>query len=117
MSEKLVTVSVQNMAAGITRLTLGGRFEPMAVAELAAALDGLGAQETRILADLTGLAFMAPHGLRLFVRLARKLQESRGKLVFLAPQPMVEEVISLAGVDELIPLFHTETEALAALSN
>ncbi|WP_298283540.1 STAS domain-containing protein [Acidocella sp.] len=117
MSENLVTMSVQKMAAGVTRLTLGGRFEPMAVVELEAVLGTLGAEDTHILADLADLAVLAPHGLRLFVRLARKLQEHAGKLVFLAPQPLVEEVISLAGVDELIPLFHTEAEALAALSD
>ena len=39
----------------------------------------------------------------------------RGKVVLLAPQPQVEEVITVSGIDDLIPICRDEAEAIAAV--
>jgi anti-sigma B factor antagonist len=35
--------------------------------------------------------------------------------VLLAPRPEVREVITTTGIDDLIPIFHDEAEAIAAV--
>jgi anti-anti-sigma factor len=58
---------------------------------------------------------MASLGLRGIVMSAKSISSKRGKIVLLAPRPEVEEVITTTGIDELIPIFHNEQEAIAAV--
>jgi anti-anti-sigma factor len=106
-----VTVSIQNGQDGLTRLVLSGHIDAEA---LEPALGALGA-EGKIIANLAEVTFLSPQGLGLFVRLARKLGERAGRIVFLSPQPVVEEVITVSGVDGLIMIFHDEAAATASL--
>jgi anti-anti-sigma factor len=59
---------------------------------------------------------MASLGLRCLVQCAKAVQARHGKLVLLAPSPIVAEVIATSGIDELVPVYELHADALAAVS-
>jgi anti-sigma B factor antagonist len=58
---------------------------------------------------------MASMGLRSLVVCAKSIIGKRGRVVLLAPQPAVAEVLTVSGIDDLIPIHHDEAAAIAAV--
>jgi anti-anti-sigma factor len=58
---------------------------------------------------------MASLELRGIVVSAKSIFSKRGRIVLVTPQPQVEEVIMTTGIDGLIPIYHDEVEAIAAV--
>ena len=67
-----------------------------------------------IVIDMVGVDFIASIGIRHLVMAAKAVARGAGKLVLLDPNPMVTEVLVVAGLDQLLPIVRTESEALAA---
>jgi anti-sigma B factor antagonist len=65
--------------------------------------------------DLSGVSFVASMGIRLLIATARAAR-TRGSmfLMFGAPE-LVQAVLTDAAIDQIIPLFPTEAEALKSL--
>jgi anti-sigma B factor antagonist len=68
-----------------------------------------------VVVDLSAVEFMASLGLRSIVVSAKSIISKGGKMVLLAPQPAVEEVLTISGIDDLIPIYHDEAAANAAV--
>jgi anti-anti-sigma factor len=67
------------------------------------------------LVDLSEVTFIASLGIGMLVGAARALQKSGAKLVILAPQSLVLQVLEAAGIDGVIPIVHEESDALELL--
>lgn len=67
-----------------------------------------------IVVDLADVTFLASIGIRLLITSARGQANRGGKLVLAAPQPLVREVLEIAGIDQLIPIAD-DVEAAQAL--
>ena len=68
-------------------------------------LDGaLGDGASTLLIDLSRVDFIASVGLRLLIDVAKK---SRAFIGLIAPQPRVREVLEIARLDGLIPIFES----------
>ena len=65
---------------------------------------------------MMGVDFIASIGIRQLVLAAKTVARGAGKLVLLNPNPFVTEVLVTAGLDGLLPIVRSETEARAALS-
>lgn len=65
--------------------------------------------------DLSHVDFVASMGLRVLISLARALSRKDARLVLFAPQEGVREVFESVSLGDLIPIYDTEGEALAAL--
>lgn len=59
---------------------------------------------------------MASMGLRILIKCAKIMNSKKGQLALLAPNVMVEEIIQVSGVEEMISIFHSEAEAIAAVT-
>ena len=95
-------------------LAPGGRVDSASSAELEAALlRHLGAGESRLLVDCTGVEYISSAGLRVLLMLVKKLQASGGRLVLCAMPESVRLVFELAG---FLPLFEIEDSREAALA-
>lgn len=68
----------------------------------------------RAVVDLSDVSFIASMGLRMFISVARATGRNGGKLVLLAPQPMVNEVFVNAALGDIIPIVFA-AEAAATL--
>ena len=69
-------------------------------------------QRKPTIVDLSDLEYIASLGLRMFITATKSLNLHGLKLVLLRPQPQVEEVFRAAGFDQLMPIEHTEEQAL-----
>jgi len=67
--------------------------------------------------DLGGVDFIASIGIRHLVMAAKTVARGTGKLVLLAPNPMVTEILVIAGLDQLLPIVRSEGEARAAFGS
>lgn len=68
-----------------------------------------------VIVDLSQVAFIASYGMRILVSNAKSLAGRGGKMVLLKPAPMVKDVLSSAGIDQLIPIYDELEAAKAAL--
>jgi anti-sigma B factor antagonist len=108
-------IEVVELDIGVTKVVLTGRIDIAGAQAIDMPMNIIGGSRRAVVIDLAGVEFMASMGLRSVVMCARSVQSKRGKVVLLAPRPEVLEVIQVSGVDELIPVFASEAEALAAV--
>ena len=109
-------VEVVELDSGVTRVVLTGRIDIAGAQAIDMPMSVVGGSRRAVVIDLAGVEFMASMGLRSVVMCARSVQSKGGKVVLLAPRPEVLEVIQVSGIDELIPVFVNEAEALAAMT-
>ena len=65
--------------------------------------------------DISGLEFLSSMGIALLLRSARGLARQGGLLVLSRPTDMVREVLTIAGLDRVVPLVEDEKSALALI--
>lgn len=68
-----------------------------------------------LLVDLTALHYMGSSQVALVVRLYKVVKERRGKMVVVVHDPMVHEVLKLAGLDKLWTITNKLEDALSEL--
>lgn len=91
-----------------------GRIDTNTSGELEQALfRRLGAGETRLVIDLSGVEYISSAGLRVLLRAANTVREKGGRLVLCALGRSVREVFDLAG---LLPAFTIEDSRDLALA-
>lgn len=67
------------------------------------------------LVDLSGVTFMASMGIRLLIATARAARARGSMFLMFGAQDLVRAVLTDAAIDQIIPLFATEAEALKSL--
>jgi anti-anti-sigma factor len=91
-----------------------GRIDTNTSGELERMLFGhLGAGETRVLVDLSGVEYISSAGLRVLLKAAKTVREKGGRLVLCSLGQSVREVFDLAG---LRPIFAIEDSRDLALA-
>ena len=70
-----------------------------------------------VIVDLSQVPFVASYGMRILVSNAKSLAGRGGKMVLFKPTPMVKNVLSSAGIDQLIPIYDDLEAAKADLQN
>jgi anti-anti-sigma factor len=68
----------------------------------------------RLVLDLAGVDYISSAGLRSLLVVAKKVQAANGCLVLCGLTPMVLNVMSISGFQQLLKIFVTEEEAVAA---
>jgi anti-anti-sigma factor len=69
--------------------------------------------ETRLVLDLSQLAYISSAGLRSILAAAKQLKAKGGDLAFCGLAGLVAEVFAVSGFAKLLPVFATREEALA----
>ncbi len=67
--------------------------------------------------DMSGVGFLASMGIRLLISSARGLKAKGSRMVLFGAQEMVAEILSQAGVDQIIDVAGTEAEAIELLAS
>jgi anti-anti-sigma factor len=62
--------------------------------------------------EMSQVDFLSSLGIRMLMSSARSLDQVGVKMALLNPQPQVERALTLAGVPSVIPIVHSEQEAL-----
>lgn len=108
-------ISILDLDDNVTKVVLSGRIDIAGARELEMPLAVIAGSRRAVVIDLSSVDFMASLGLRGIVVSAKAIFRKSGKIVLLFPQPQVEEVIVITGIDQLIPIFHDEAAAIAAV--
>lgn len=102
----------------LTRLALSGRLDTEGAGAIETTFNALTvARGKPALVDISGVTFLASMGIRVLVTAAKALHRHRLKLVLVAPQPLVADVIRTAAIDTLVDVAEDEPHALALLAD
>jgi anti-anti-sigma factor len=115
-AELVMAITVQDLADGVTHVTISGRIDIAGAAEIDMPMSVVGGSRRSVIIDLSGVVFIASLGLRSIVLSGKSILSKKGKVALFAPQPAVEEVITTSGIDELISIYHDMEAAIAAVS-
>lgn len=107
-------LDVTELADGVTCVRLSDRIDYAAAQKIEAPMRAVAEASAGLVIDLSLVSFMASMGLRTLISCAKVMNSKGGKAVLLAPQAVVARVITVSGVDKIVPVFTTETEAWAA---
>jgi len=108
-------ISIEDLDGNVTKVVISGRLDIVGAREVEMPLAVVAGSRRAVVIDLSAVEFMASLGLRGIVISAKSIYSKRGKVVLLAPRPAVEEVITTTGIHGLIPIFHDEALAIAAV--
>jgi anti-anti-sigma factor len=111
----VMPISVLHLDGNVTKVVLTGRLDIAGAREIEMPMAVIAGSRRAVVVDLSAVEFLASLGLRGIVVSARSIISKRGKIVLLMPQPQVEDVITTTGIDQLIPIYHNETDAIAAV--
>lgn len=111
-----MTMELSELPGGMVKVILQGRLDS----------PGVDSIETRFVAsvtpagkhaavDLSGVDFIASMGIRMLISTARALGRRGGRFVLFAPQEDVRDIFSHVSLSDIIPVYDTEDEAVAAL--
>ncbi len=108
-------IAIHDLADNVTKVVLSGRIDIAGASEIDMPMSIIAGTRRAVVIDLSAVDFMASMGLRSIVVSAKSIMNKGGKVVLLAPQQQVEEVITVSGIDELIMICRDEPEAIAAV--
>jgi anti-anti-sigma factor len=108
-------ISILDLDGNVTKVVLSGRIDIAGARDIEMPMAVVAGSRRAVVVDLSAVDFMASLGLRGIVLSAKSIISKRGKIVLLLPQPQVEEVITTTGIHELIPIYHDELAAIAAV--
>jgi anti-anti-sigma factor len=97
------------------RVSLVGRLDIPGAGKVDMPLKEIADSNTNIVVDMGGVDFIASLGMRSLVLAAKTLHRNAGTLVLLNPTPLVADALTKAGLQTLLPMVHSETEAQALL--
>jgi anti-anti-sigma factor len=111
-----MSISFNDVGSNLRRIMIDGRLDMAGTDSISAKLVELTAVAgKRIVVDLTGLRFLASIGISALITSAKAVQKHGGKLVLVVtPGSPVAMSLDATGVDELIPVFSTSSEAESA---
>jgi anti-sigma B factor antagonist len=109
-------MTVEELDNGVTKVVITGRIDIAGAQEIDLPLNVVGGSRRAVVMDLGAVTFMASMGLRGLVMCAKAIHGKRGKISMFGPRAEVADVIKTMGIDELIPLSASESEAIALVT-
>jgi anti-sigma B factor antagonist len=104
------------MENGIRMIKLAGRLDIIGTGEIETKFTGYcSGDKVQVIVDLSGVDFLASIGIRLLVLTAKSVNRRRGMMVLLNPTPDVNNVLDLAGIPSIIPIYPQLESAEAVL--
>ena len=110
-------ITITDFSDTIKKVTLVGKLDIMGAEQIGLPLAAVAGSRSNLVIDMIGVDFIASIGIRHLVMAAKTVARGTGKLVLLAPNPMVTEILVIAGLDQLLPIVRSEGEARAAFGS
>lgn len=99
-------------------VTVAGRMDgataPVVDEKVAALVEG---GVSSLVLDITGVSFMASAGLRSILKCSRALAQTGAAFALAGPTGMAAELLSIAGLTDLVWIYDTTEEALASVGS
>ncbi len=107
---------VEQLDTGIVRAVLNGRLDIAGADQIDLRFSVLAGANRAVIVDMAAVSFLASIGIRTLLIGAKAIQRRGGRMVLLRPTPAVEKVLFVSGVADLMPIFHDDEAALAAVT-
>jgi anti-anti-sigma factor len=107
---------VQEAGGDVAKVILSGRLDFASSQALDGPLNAVAESRQSMVIDLSAVEFMASLGLRSLIKCAKTINRRHGRLALLSPRPVVAEIIQISGIEDMIPVFQSEDEAIAAVT-
>ena len=107
---------IEALADGITRAIPEGHWDVKGAAEIDLRLSAVTGSGRPIILDLAQVSYLSSMGIRSIVMGAKASRLRGGKLVLLAPADDVEQVLTIAGIDTLVPIYQDIEAAILAVT-
>jgi len=105
------------IADGVAVHRIVGRLDAVTSPSLGAAVgSAISTGYPRIIFDMGGVTFVSSAGLRVILMAAKQAAAAKGGLAIFGLQPAVNEVFSISGLQNFIPIVADEGEARAKLA-
>lgn len=108
-------IAVRELAGGATKIVLQGRLDTTAAVLIELPFNTVATEKKAIVVDLSAVNFLSSGGLRVLLLGAKIATSKGGKLTIVCPDNAVANVLNVAGISNLIPVFQSEDAAVAAL--
>jgi len=109
-------MNVEPLALGVVKVILDGRLDITGAGIIDLQFSAIAGSHRGVLVDLTNVSFLASIGIRTLLLGAKAVQRRGGTFVLLNPADEVEKVLEVTGVTDLMPVFHDNDAALAAVA-
>ena len=109
-------MNVDPLALGVVKVILDGRLDITGAGIIDLQFSAIAGSHRGVLVDLTNVSFLASIGIRTLLLGAKAVQRRGGTFVLLNPADEVEKVLEVTGVTDLMPVFHDNDAALAAVA-
>lgn len=109
-------MAVEDIAGGATKVVWRGRIDTTRAVLIELPFNTVAAQKKAIVVDLSAVDFLSSYGLRILLMGAKISKGKGGKLVVVCPGDNIAKVLQTSGTSDLISVFQSETDALAALA-
>ena len=107
-------LTIEERADGIERIILAGRLDNSGAEQIKTHFSEItAARPALIVVDLAEVPFLSSIGIRLLLVNAKALKQQGGRMVIARPQPMVQEVLEIVGMNSMIPV-HTDLDSACA---
>ena len=107
------TITHDDVGPDLRRIVISGRLDTTGTDSIAAKLAELtAAPKKSVVVDLTGLKFLASIGIGTLVSSAKAVKARGGKMVLVVDESStVMMSLEATGIDQLIPVFKTSSDA------
>jgi anti-sigma B factor antagonist len=106
----------QELNNGVLKVTLSGSFDIAGAGDVDLPFSVIGGKWNRVIVDLGNVGVLASMGVRVLVKTAKAIGSRGGRMVVMTPSDAARRVLSITGVDAIIPVVDSEAEALEKLA-
>ncbi len=108
-----MSISYDDIGTDLRRIVISGRLDLPGTDSVAAQLEELAAAPKKgVVVDLSSLRFLASIGIRALITSAKAVQQRGGKMVLVVSESStVMMSLNATGVDQIIPVFKSASEA------
>ena len=108
-----MSISYDDIGKDLRRIVISGRLDLPGTDSVAAQLEELAAAPKKgVVVDLSSLRFLASIGIRALITSAKAVQQRGGKMVLVVSESStVMMSLNATGVDQIIPVFKSASEA------
>ena len=105
-------MQITSISQEAAKVVLVGRLDAAGSAKIDLPFSATAGANRHVLVDMSAVTFVASIGIRMLVLSAKTVQRRGGKLLLLAPQAQVEQVLETLGVTDLLPIIRDEAAAI-----
>ena len=108
-------MAIESLEGDVTKVVFDGRFDIAGAQAVDLKMNVLAGSKKLMLLDMQKVSFLGSMGLRTIVTVVRTVKSRGGKIAVFGPGADVEKVLTMSGVNTLVPIHHDLQSAIASL--